>query len=105
MNMSVHEFRLIAAGWFLLILLLTIFWFAMLHRLSAVLKERLASTRSHRSIKGPMGVVLFLFRSEFKQTGDERMIAVCSRLRRLLYGYLGGVGAYIVFLVIMHTRY
>ena len=103
--MSVHEYRLIAAGWFLLILVLTIFWYATLRRLADVVKEHLGSTRSHQSISGLPGLFLFLIRAEFKKTGDTRLIAVCTRLRQLLYGYLGAIGAYIVFMVIMHPRY
>jgi hypothetical protein len=103
--MSTHEYRLIAIGWSLLIVFLTFFWYATLTRLSVVLKERLAATRSHQSLSGLPGVFLFLFRGDFKQTGDERLVAVCRRLRQLLYGYLGAIGAYIVFLVIFHPRF
>lgn len=96
---------MVAAGWFLLILLLTIFWYATLRRLSEVMKDHLAATRSHQSIPGFVGLFLFIFRGEFKQTGDARLVGVCYRLRKLLYGYLGSIGAYAVFLVIMHPRY
>ena len=103
--MSEHEYRLIAGGWLLLILFLAFFWYATLRRLSEILKGRLASTRSHQSVSGVIGIILFLFRAEFKQTGDERLINLCLRLRQLLYGYLGSIGAYIVFLVIMRPRF
>jgi hypothetical protein len=103
--MSTHEYHLIAIGWSFLILFLTVFWYATLRRLSIVLKEHLEVTRSHQSLSGLPGVFLFLFRGEFKQTGDERLVAVCRRLRRLLYGYVGAIGAYIVFIVIFHPRY
>jgi hypothetical protein len=103
--MSIQEYRYIAFGWALLILFLTVFWFATLRRLSVVLKERLAATRSHQSFSGGLpGVFLFIFRGEFKQTGDERLSAVCRRLRQLLYGYLGSVIAYFVFIVIFRPR-
>ncbi len=98
--MSIHEFRVVAVGWAILIVFLTLFWYATLSRLSVILKEHLASTRSHQSVSGLPGVFMFLFRGDFKQTGDERLVAVCRRLRQLLYGYLGAVGAYVVFLVI-----
>ena len=103
--MSIHEYRLVAGGWFLLILFLTIFWYATLRRLSEVLKDHLKSTRSHQSISGIPGLFLFIFRGEFKQTGDARMVAVCGRLRQLLYGYVGAVIAYFVFLAVCHPRY
>jgi hypothetical protein len=103
--MSLHEYRLVAAGWFILILVLTIFWYATLSRLSVVLKEHLSATRSHQSVSGFIGLFLFLLRGEFKQTGDERIVSVCRKLRQLLYGYLGVTGAFFVFLVIYHPRY
>jgi hypothetical protein len=102
--MSNHEYHLIALGWSVLIIFLTVFWYATLSRMKVILKERLSETRSHQSVSSLSGVFLFLFRGEFKQTGDERLVSVCARLRSLLYGYIGGVGAYIVFLVIMHPR-
>ena len=102
--MSTHEYHLVAIGWSFLILLLTLFWYATLRRLSVVLKERLNSTRSHQSVSGIPGVFLFIFRGEFKQTGDERLISVCRRLRSLLYGYFGCLGAYTVFLVIFRPH-
>ena len=103
--MSTEEYRLVAAGWSLLILLLTIFWYATLRRLSEVMKEHLSATRSHQSIPGFFSLFLFILRGEYKQTGDNRLIGVCHRLRKLLYGYLGSIGAYIVFLVIMRPRF
>jgi hypothetical protein len=102
--MSSHEFHLIAIGWAFLILFLTVFWYATLRRLSAVLKEHLAATRSHQSVSGFPDVVMFLFRGDFKQTGDERLVAVCRRLRQLLYGYIGSILAYVVFLFMFRSR-
>lgn len=103
--MSNYEFHLIAAGWSLLILILTIFWYVTLRRLSEVLKSHLPSAHSAQSISGCLDVVRFLFSSGFKRTGDDRLIAVCERLRKLLYGYFGSIGAYVVFLVIMRPRF
>jgi len=103
--MSTHEYHLVAVGWAILIVFLTLFWYATLRRLSVVLKEHLATTRSHQSITGLPGVFLFLFRGDFKRTGDERLVGVCLRLRKLLYGYLGAVAAFIVFLVICRPRF
>jgi hypothetical protein len=103
--MSTHDFHLIAAGWFLLILFLTMFWYATLRRLSVVLSERLKSTGSKESIPGIPGLFLFIFRGEYKETGDARLIGICHRLRQLLYGYIGAIGAYIIFLILMHPRY
>ncbi len=103
--MSTYEFRLIAGGWSILIVLLTLFWYATLRRLSVVLKEHLTATRSHQTLSGLPGVFVFLFRGDFNQTGDERLVSVCRRLRRLLFGYIGAIGAYIVFLVICHPRF
>ena len=98
--MSIQEYHLVAVGWAILIVFLTLFWYANLRRLSVILKEHLATTRSRQSISGLPSVFVFLFRGDFKQTGDDRIVAVCNRLRKLLYGYLGAVGAYVVFLVI-----
>jgi hypothetical protein len=104
--MSISEYRLVAGGWLILLVFLTVFWYGTLRRLSGILKERLDSTRSHQPIpQGLVALFLFLYRGDFKQTGDERLKAVCRRLRQLLYGYLGGIGAYIVFLVLFHPRY
>jgi hypothetical protein len=103
--MSSYEYRLVAGGWFILIVVLTIFWYAMLRRLAVILKERLASTGSHRSIDGMGGMFLFIFRGEFKSTGDERLVTFCRKLRSLLYGYLGGVGAFIVFVIVFRPRF
>jgi hypothetical protein len=103
--MSSHDYHLIAAGWSLVIIFLTLFWYATLRRLSVVLKEHLAATRSHQSLSGIPGVLAFLFRGDFKRTGDERLVSVCRRLRQLLYGYIGAIGAYIVFIVIFRPRF
>lgn len=103
--MSIEEYHLVAVGWSILIVFLTLFWYATLRRLSQVLNDRLNATRSHHSISGLPGVFLFIFRGEFKQTGDERLIAVCRRLRQLLYGYVGSILAYIVFLVLFRHRF
>ena len=104
--MSHYQYLLIAGGWFLLLLLLTLFWLRTLRRLSEVLKEWLKSTRSHQVIpEGITGLFLYLFRGEFRRTGDERLIGVCQRLRQLLYGYVGGLGVYIIFLVMYRPRF
>jgi hypothetical protein len=102
--MNLHEYYLVAGGWFVLIAFLSIFWFFTLRRLSEVLKDRLKSTKSRQMVSSFSGMFLFLFRAEYKETGDERLIGVCRRLRQLLYGYLGGIGAYIVFLVIFRPH-
>ena len=98
--MNPYEYRLVAIGWALLLIFLAVFWYATLRRLSVVLKEHLAATRSHQSITDLRSVILYLFRGDFKQAGDERLVAVCRRLRQLLYAYLGSIGAYVVFLAI-----
>jgi hypothetical protein len=99
--MNLYNYRLIAAGWLLLILFLSLFWYATLRRLSVVLKELFASAHSRQSLPGFFGMFLFIIRAEYKQTGNERLISVCQRLRPLLYGYIGVTLAYIVFLVKM----
>jgi hypothetical protein len=103
--MSHDEYRMIAVGWLLLLLFLTLFWYFTLRKLSQVLTEHLKSTCSHQDIAGLRGLFLFLMRGEYRQTGDERLVAVCARLRQRLYGYLGAIGGYIVFLVIFRPRY
>jgi hypothetical protein len=50
-------------------------------------------------------VFRFLIRGSFKQTGDERLVALCMKLRKLLYGYMGATAAYVVFLVIMRSKH
>lgn len=103
MNMSVHEYRLIAGGWLILVIFLTLFWFFTLRRLAEVLKERLPTSRALPTTFG--GMFLYLFRGDFKAAGDPRLTAVCLRLRQLLYGYVGSIGAYFVYLVVFHPRY
>jgi len=103
--MSNHEFHFVAVGWGVFILISTVFWYLILSRLTVILKDRLSSTRSHQSITGMFSVVRFIARGSFKQTGDERLTAVCERLRKSLYAYIGVVAAYIIFLVIMLPRY
>ncbi len=102
MEITVTNYRLILAGGFLLIFFMGVFWYAMLRRLEVVLKERLKSTRSQQVISGFRGMLGFILGGQFKQTGDDRLIGVCKRLRQLLFGYLGLIGAYIVFLVKCH---
>jgi hypothetical protein len=99
--MSTREYYMVAGGWTLLILLLTLFWYASLTRLAAVLRENIKNTRSKESVPGLVGLFLFIFRGEFKLTSDQRLLGVCKRLRSLLYGYIGTIGAYVVFLVFM----
>jgi len=103
--MSSYQYHLVSAGWLFLLLFLTLFWYFTLHKLSEVLKERLKSTRSHHAFSGMAGMFRFLIRGEFRDTGDQRLITICTRLRQLLYGYLGGIGAYAVFLAVVHPRY
>jgi hypothetical protein len=103
--MSIHEYRLIAAGWFLLLAFLTIFWFVTLRRLAQIIKERLPYSPSAKSISGFSGMFRFLIRAEYQQTRDKQLIAICKRLRQLLYGYLGAIGAYLVFLVMFRPRF
>ena len=102
--MSTHEVRLIALGWGGLILFLTIFWYATLRRLGEVFKERLTQTRS-RETSDFQGILRFLIRGDYKKTGDAKLIAVCGKLKNLLYGYLGVVIAYAVFIVLMRGRF
>ncbi len=99
--MSTQEYYMVAGGWFLLILLLSIFWYASLTRLAEVLHENIKNTRSRETVPGLGGLFLFIFRGDFKLTSDQRLIAVCKRLRSLLYAYLGTIGAYVVFLLMM----
>jgi len=103
--MSHGEYRIIAVGWLVLLLFLTLFWYFTLRKLSEVLAEHLKSTRSRQSVSGLGAIVRFLFRGEYKQTGDERLISICARLRQRLYGYLGAIGCYVVFLVLFHPKY
>jgi hypothetical protein len=103
--MSLFKYRMIAEGWLLLIICLTMFWYAVLRRLSEILKERSKVTRSREPApEGMLGLFMFLFRGDFKQTGDERLASVCRRLRQLLYGYLGAIGAYLVFLAVFRPH-
>lgn len=95
---------MIAMGWGAMVLFLAIFWWLMLTRLSQVLQERLNNSRSRRRLNGVADLFLFIFRAEFANSDDERLVGVCKRLRRLLYGYLGAVGAYIVFLVLFRPH-
>ena len=104
MNMSLHEYRLIAGGWLLLLMLLTLFWYFTLRRLSEVLKDHLKSARLTPPPATIGAMFLFLVRADYKSTRDDRLIGVCNRLRQLLYGYLGAAGAYFVFLVICQSR-
>lgn len=102
---SPEEFRLVAIGWAGLIIFLTLFWYATLNKLSGLLKERLKASGSSQEISGVVSVFRFLIRGSFKQTGDERLAAICMKLRRLLYGYMGVTAAYVVFLVIMRSKH
>ena len=103
--MNPHKYQLIAVGWLILLLFLTLFWYVTLRKLSQVLAEHLKSTRSQRTIPGLGGLLLYLYRTEYKQSGDERLITVCTRLRQRLYGYFGAIAGYLVFLVFFHPRY
>jgi hypothetical protein len=105
MIINPFEFRMIAAGWLLLLVFLTLFWYLTLKRLSLLLKENLSATQAGKIRPGIMGIFRFIIRGDYEATRDERLIPVCRKLRQLLYGYLGVVGAYVVFLVVMHPRY
>jgi len=102
--MSTQEYYLVAGGWFLLILLLSIFWYAALCRLAEVLAQYIKEKRTRETVPGLGGLFLYLFRGEFKRTGDARLKAVCQRLRSLLFAYLGSILGYIVFLVLLHPH-
>jgi hypothetical protein len=104
-GVSPEEFRLVAIGWGGLIIFLTLFWYATLNKLSGLLKERLKASGSSQEISGVGSVFRFLIRGSFKQTGDERLVALCMKLRKLLYGYMGATAAYVVFLVIMRSKH
>ena len=88
-----------------MIIFLTLFWYFTLKKLSGIVDERLKASRSQRQVNGMKELFLFIFRAEFKETRDQKLISVCSKLRQLLYGYIGGIGAYIVFLVFFHPKY
>ena len=92
-------------GWGIIVIFLAIFWWLMLSRLAQVLQERLKDSRSERQLRGVGDLFLFILRGDFVASGDERLIGVCKRLRRLLYGYLGATGGYIVFLVLFRPRF
>ncbi len=97
--MPIHDYRIIAIGWSGLIIFLTIFWVATLSKLTGVLKERLAAAGSRYPITGMPSVIGFILGGGYKNAGDERLVAVCQKLRKLLYGYLGVTIAYIIFMV------
>lgn len=102
--MNPFEYRMIAAGWLLMLVFLTLFWFLTLKRLSQLLKENLGSAGAPTLGPGIYGVFQFIMRGDFEKTRNEKLISVCGRLRQLLYGYLGVTGAYIVFLVLMRPH-
>jgi hypothetical protein len=106
-SMNPHEYRLVAGGGAILLIFLTIFWYVMLKRLSTLLGERLAGKgkKVGRKLDSVASVFLFLFRDEYKRSGDEVAISVCRRLRSLLYGYLGTIGAYVVFVIFFRPRF
>jgi len=101
-TMSVENYRTIAGGWALLILFLTAFWFLTLRRLSLILRAHLQETGGSGIAPGLAGMIPYLFRGDYKLSGDPRLISVCTKLRNLLYAYFGAIGAFLVFIVIMH---
>jgi hypothetical protein len=103
--MNPFEFRMIAAGWLLLLIFLTIFWYLTLKRLSQLLKDNLTETQARKIGPGIMGIFRFIIRGDFEATRNDRLIPVCRKLRQLLYGYLGVVGAYVVFVVLMRPHF
>jgi hypothetical protein len=103
--MSSQEYYLVGGGWSLLIIILTIFWYATLRRLTQVLKEDLKKARSDEPVPTIPSLFVFILRGDFKETRDSRLVTLYRRLRQLLYGYLGVTIAYFVFVVLMHPRY
>jgi hypothetical protein len=101
--MSIHEYRLIGAGWFLLIAFLTIFWYFTLQRLGQVLRDNLPPGSPGAPGPGIGGLFIFVFRGDFVQSRNPRLVEVCKKLRKLLWGYVGGVLAFIVFVVKLHS--
>ena len=101
--MNPHEYRLVAMGATILVIVLTLFWYGMLKRFGEVLNERMGG--KGRKLDSVASVVQFLVRAEYMRLGDEQLIAVCKRLRTRLYSYLGGIGAYLVFIIIMRPRF
>jgi hypothetical protein len=99
--LTLHDYRLIAGGWFLLLLILGIFWFLMLSRLSDIIRAQLKANGSRDPGPTLSGMVPYIFRGDFRSAADPRIINVCKKLRKLLCAYFGAIGAYIVFLVIM----
>jgi hypothetical protein len=97
--MSDYEYHGVAGGGLLVILILAIFWHACLTKMGEVLFGKINESPKGKPVRGFWGVLLFLFRGEYKGAGDERFIAICKKLRSLLCAYFGGIGAYIVFLV------
>lgn len=102
--MSAFEFRMIAAGWLVMLVFLTLFWYLTLNRLSHLLKDNLDESGPVKVGPGFYGVFQFIMRGDFEKTRNDKLINVCRRLRQLLYGYLGVVGAYVVFLVVMRPH-
>lgn len=99
--MSLYKYELIAGGWTVLIVVLCMFWYALLSKLLQVVKAHLKETRSRQVVNGVSGMFRFVLRAEYMQTGDERLITLCTKLRKQLYAFLGCIGAYIVFLAVM----
>jgi hypothetical protein len=103
--MNPFEFRMVAAGWLVMLIFLTLFWYLTLTRLAKLLKENLSATQAGKIRPGIAGIFRFIIRGDYESTRDQRLIPVCRRLRRLLYGYIGVVGAYVVFLVMMRPHF
>ena len=103
--MNPFEYRMIAAGWLLMLVFLTLFWFLTLKRLSQLLKDNLGESTAPKLGPGIYGVFQFIMRGDFEKTRNDKLISVCRRLRQLLYGYLGVPGAYVVFLVLMRPHF
>lgn len=104
--LSPEKFRLIAEGWLALLVFLTVCWGALLRRFAEILKARQLAARSRQETPaGIPGMLRFLLRSGYRHTGDDRLIAVCQRLRNLLFGYLGCVGGFAVFVILMRPRF
>jgi hypothetical protein len=103
--MNPFEYRMIAAGWLLMLVFLTLFWYLTLKRLEQLLKENLSGPGAPKLGPGIYGVFQFIMRGDYEKTRNDKLIGVCRRLRQLLYGYLGVTGAYVVFLVLMRPHF
>lgn len=104
--LSPEKFRLIVEGWLTLLVFLTFFWGALLRRFAEILQARQAAAGSRQAIPASVpGMLRFLLRAEYRKTGDGKLIAVCHRLRNLLFGYFGCASGFVVFVILMRPRF